>query len=1000
MNKISIRAMWSHRAINLTMCAIFGTVVSLTASAQDASDSLEEIVVTGFKASITAARDAKMQSESISDSIVAEDIGKSTDENIAEALNRITGVTIQSSDGIGSTVTIRGLDPNLNLISLNGVVLGSADDGRAVDLSAYSADMLSQIEVVKSADASQNEGSLGGSINLTTARPLSRPYERIAGELQWRSTDFDRENDYKASAGISQKFADDRFGLAATIIQDNQFRRSDRFETFNWRVERYLDPISLQSGQTLPGVVWGAAPRFSSQRIDGLDRKNLTANVVLQARPTDTADIFLDLSYSQLDIVTDRYMFQTKNWFSNNPSNANSGPGRAIAGTAIYDEDNQTYLFTHSQRVQGFMQTRHIEEDREQLTAILGGSFDFGPLQVDAKLSHMDLDQDIPIWHQVNFQGVSGSTPTSPPVGFSCGIEIDPATNIPTPGGTQFGSNDRCAILFGGWFNPLDPDYAANVGPRMNQARINGRQVKGEATSFFLDFEYELENFTLAFGGKYSDQKKDRFQQDSGINVQTGVENPAGVVTIGQMSNPFPFSDGYLGDQIAPSQATSWIVPDLASAFQLLWPSGVPGTTPNAIQSWDVSEEATALYLMAKFGNNAGTLSGNVGVRYVGTQVDANGTFGYTFRTQRPTYMDLQDSDCSSISGNVCFVELPSSDSNSYDEFLPSLNLNYLLKDDMMLRFSVSRTMARPTFNDVRPSSNVNVPSSSGGAAPTFSSGNTQLEPLISNTIDVSWEWYFGESSLLSTAIFFKDMEDFVFTGTTLQQYRNPVAPKPGEDRSLCPGQFLCDETLGVDPVTGEFPVANIVSTGPINGAAAEIFGIELTYQHSFDSLPGFWGGFGTLVNYTYADSEADYTEAEGADDPYQGFPFLNTSEHSVNATLFWENDRTSVRLAYNWRDEYLVNPVDLQMSTWSEAVSSLDASFTFNLTDRVSLTGNAVNLTDESTRWYQTIAFVNANQPGVLPEGNALSGNAYDSRTRDVNYFGRTYRLGLRVTF
>jgi TonB-dependent receptor len=668
--------------------------------AQDEDDGpIEEIVATGYRASIIAAREAKRMSDAISDSIMSEDIGKSTDENIAEALNRITGITIQGADAVvggGQTVTVRGLDPNLNLISLNGVVLGSADDGRSVDLSAYSADMLSQIEVVKTAAANHNEGSLGGAVNLSTVRPLARNWERITGEVQWRSTDFDGEDDYKASFGLSQKFADDRFGIAATIVQDNQFRRSDLYDTFDWRVDRYLDPVSLQSGEMIPGIVWGAAPRFSNHRVDGLDRENTTANVVLQFQPSDMSDVFLDLSYSNLDIANDRYQFQSRNWFSNNPNNANSGPGRAIAGTAIYDEQNQTFLFTHSQRVAGFMQTRRIEEEREQLSATLGGSFDVGPLTIDARASRMDLDSTIPKWHQVNFQGVATSTPTDPPVGFSCGIEIDPVTNIPTSGGEQWGSAERCIPLYGGWFSPLDPDYTENVGPRLSQARINGRQVNDEATSFFLDFDYELDGsaFTsLEFGAKYSDQSKDRFQQDVGISRGSTPGDP-GAIPVGQLGQPFPYSDDYLGDQGAPNQVTGWIVPDLDTTFDTLWPDGLPDVLPNPIQTWDISEEVSAAYVMANFETPAGFF-GNFGLRYVETEINASGTSGYTFRSARPTYMDLQDEDCTSVASGVCFVEVPVAETKSYEEFLPSFNMNYLLNDEMMIRLAISKTMAR-----------------------------------------------------------------------------------------------------------------------------------------------------------------------------------------------------------------------------------------------------------------------------------------------------------------
>jgi TonB-dependent receptor len=995
-SRIRRRQLASHSAIVVGVLFAGGALLPRLAIAQD-DESIEEIVVTGYKASILAAREAKRGSEAISDSIMAEDIGKSTDENIAEALSRVTGISLQTSGGIGTTVTVRGLDPNLNTVSLNGVELGSSSDGRDVDLSAYSADMLSQIEVVKTAAANHNEGSLGGAINLTTMRPLTRKQDRITGEVQWRSTDFDGEDDYKYSFGLNKKFADEKFGVAATVIQDNQFRRSDLFQTFNWRIDSYLNPVSLQTGQIISGRVYGAQPRFSVQRIDGIQRDNTTANLVLQYRPSDAVDLYLDHSWSNLDLVNDRYLHRAAAWHANNPTASNGGnPGRPLPTTAILDEDNQTFIFSNSRRIQSFLQTRHIEEERETNTTTLGGTFFEGPLTIDARASYMKLDQDLPIWNQINFQNVAASTPVDPPSGFSCGVEIDPVTNAATPGGTQVGASDMCGIVYGAWWPINDPD----IGPRLAQARINGRVVNDEATSFFLDLDYEIENrfiTSIAAGMKYSDRSKDRFQQDVGIS-RSGAEDDPGAIPIGQMSQPFPYSDGWLGDESRPGQLTSWIVPDLDVAFASLWPSGIPGTTPNAIQTWDTSEEVAAAYLMASFENESARLTGNIGVRYVNTLVNGNGTSGYTFRSVFPTYFTIDtDEDCTSVAGNVCFVEVPVSESKRYGEWLPSLNLTYLLREDMMLRFAASRTMARPSFNDIRPSGNLNIPSSGGGAAPTFSGGNTLLNPLLSDNIDLSWEWYFGDSNLLAAAVFYKDMKDFVFTTTTLRRYPNPIDP---------PGGFIRDESEGLvedtdgDGIADQFPIADVISTVPVNGAAAEIFGVELTYQQNFDNLPGLLSGLGVLFNYTYADSDADYTDAEGPEDPYEGYPFINTSEHTVNGTVFWENDRVAARLAYNWRSERLISPTDLQMSTWADPIGSLDASFSIRITDNVSLTGNAVNLTDEAPRWFQTIAFVNANQPGVSPEGSLFSGSLYEDRTNQLEYYGRTYRFGVRVSF
>jgi TonB-dependent receptor len=993
LNKLTTGALCAIALMFASPAVTLGQEATETdAQADDAEDKLvEEVVVTGFKQSIKMARDAKMGSDAISDSLMAEDIGKSTDENIAEALNRVTGITIQGADGIGQTVTVRGIDPNLNLIQLNGVTLGSADDGRAVDLSTFSADMLSQIEVVKTSSANQNEGSLGGSINLTTARPLARKTNRYTGETQWRSTDFDGEDDYKISLGLSHKFKDERWGVAATVVSDNQYRRTDTYTTFDWRIDSYVDPTSLQTGETLSGRVYGAQPRFSVQQVRGVDRENFNANVVLQFQPTDTIDLYLDVSVANLDVTTDFYQLQGKNWHANNPTAGNGGnPGRPMPGTAILDEETQTFIFSQSRRIASLNQARYTEEERDSLTMTLGGTFDLtDSLTMEARLNSMNLEQSFPVWNQVNFQGVPSNTPNFPLSGFSCGVEVDPVSNDPTPGGTQVGTRDMCGWLFGAWWPIDNPE----LGPNLAQVRVPGREVEDDATSFFVDFDYKLDKgwlSSLEFGGKWSEQTKDRFATSVGINAST-TPGYGGVTTIAEMSKPFPFSDNWLGPEIRPGQRGTWIVPDIDLVFATLWPDGIPATQPNPIQTWDISEDVWAAYAQLNFASDNGKWSGNVGLRYVDTQIEGNGTSGYTFRSVWPTYFEIDpDTDCSSIAGSVCFVEVPVQEKNDYSELLPSVTFNYLLKDDMMLRFAASKSMARPSFNQIRPNGDVNIPSSGGGFEPTFKGGNTLLNPLVSTNFDISWEWYFGDSSLLSAALFYKDLEDFVFESTQLRQFPNPIDP---------PGGLLRDESQGLDE-TGQFPIANVISTIPVNGASADILGLELSYQQNFDMLPGFWGGFGTVLNYTYTDSEADYTDAEGELDPYEGYPFLNTSEHSFNTTMFWENERSSFRLAYTWRDDYLVSPTQLQMSTWADSWESLDFSFSYQINDWLALTGAAVNLTDFSPSQFQTIAFVNANQPGVTPEGNAFSGSVYDQRTNNLQYYGRNYRLGLRVTF
>jgi TonB-dependent receptor len=718
------------------------------------------------------------------------------------------------------------------------------------------------------------------------------------------------------------------------------------------------------------------APRFSNQRVDALDIETIGTNVVLQFQPSEESEVWLDVSYGKAKKTQDIYQFQEKNW--------HRGADRPIAGSAIVDEDTQTYIFTLSERGVGFQQTRHRELEDETLATTLGGELIRGPWTFEARLNHHKLNADIPVWNQANFQSPIGAPASEVPLGFSCGVMVDPATNQPVEsGGVVVGARDQCGILFGSWFDPINnPDG----GPRLGQVRINGRNVNDETTSFFFDVDREVEFgpfSSIEFGIKYTDRNKDRFENNVGISVSNTESPPETQMPISAFSEPFPFSDPWLGGEAASGQVTNWPVPDLALIWAEIFPSGLPATSANPLNTWDITEEVSAAYLQANFQAMGGLLYGNIGLRWVDTQINANGTSGIQFRSPLPTYFEIELTDeyCDTIAGQVCNVETPVSEEHDYAELLPSFNLNYALREDMLLRFAASKTMARPQFDHLRPNGNLNIASFTES---TFRGGNPLLKPLISTNLDVSWEWYYGDSNMLAAALFYKDIEDFTFASTFDRQYINPFT-----------GECFQDEQVGTE---GPWDCDEITTFANINGGKAEILGLELTYQQTLEHLSGWASGLGFLLNYTYADSEGDYDPATGADDPYDGFPFINTSEHTYNATAFWDGEKLQARLAYNWRTAYLITPQANDMATWADPTGSLDASFTFQINDNVALTGNAVNLTDEAPRLFQTVA--RSNRDTVVPEGNLFENSIYEGRTHQVNYYGRTYRLGVRVTF
>ncbi|WP_440906655.1 TonB-dependent receptor (plasmid) [Catenovulum sp. SX2] len=393
-------------------------------------------------------------------------------------------------------------------------------------------------------------------------------------------------------------------------------------------------------------------------------------------------------------------------------------------------------------------------------------------------------------------------------------------------------------------------------------------------------------------------------------------------------------------------------------------------------------------------------------------------------------------------------LSIPTKGTHTYTNLLPSLNLNYAFSDELVGRFAVSKTMTRPEIDQLRPGFSMNQNTYWSGTDSNVGSKltmfNTKLEPLESNNIDISLEWYFNPTSMLSVAIYQKDMKNFTDTVNDLYYIRDftkdegPVdsstlklarATLEDEDDALLQD---CLSLIGVadypfntstphaltnnyDLLCDTYNVAEYV-----NGDGAKITGIELGYSQTYDFLPGFLSGLGVSANYTYQKSQydTDYADAEKTI-KLPEYPVADTPEHTYNFTTFWEQDGNQIRLSYRGTTDTLVG-IDWntglngrtwnQGSLWNEGRDSLDLSATYKVNDNVSISFQAVNLLDSEYRQYFTSRTLPVekiaadNELGYTyaeyNEGNPLEGEAPKSRTY-VNYkTGTTYRLGVRVNF
>ncbi|MFW8592096.1 TonB-dependent receptor domain-containing protein [Glaciecola sp. 2405UD65-10] len=356
--------------------------------------------------------------------------------------------------------------------------------------------------------------------------------------------------------------------------------------------------------------------------------------------------------------------------------------------------------------------------------------------------------------------------------------------------------------------------------------------------------------------------------------------------------------------------------------------------------------------------------------------------------------------------------EAISSGSNKLEMWLPSLSLNYALNDDTIMRLAFTKTMTRPPFDNLNPANNVRENQFN---ASTGTAGNALLENLTSNNVDFSYEWYFNESSLLSVALFHKDMKNFVETVTVPYHYKDVRTDAVLADANLLldfdPNRTPGDEDNCMpfrqaagffDRWVVECDVANIRQVR--NGRGQTITGLEFGYTQNYDFLPGQLSGLGLSVNYTYQDSQRDQQEIGTTGTFSKGLPAAYTPQHSGNATLFWEKDGIQMRLANRYTGEQLIGDV-APGAIWQESSNRLDFSASYKINKNFTLTFNALNLTDETRRNFLTASnttdFTNPDDLRVtLDEGSIFDGNVTRDRTVSVYKSGRQFRMGIRGTF
>ena len=1079
----------------LALLAVFfssGPAMSQDDGDQD-KDIKEEIVVVGFKGSIQRAIDAKEMADGVTDAIFAEDIGKSADQDIGEALQRITGVSISRGGGHGpnsneegTTVTVRGAGPNLNNISLNGISLTSSTENQAVDLSAYSSDILNSIQVYKTATADQDEGSLGGSVLLRTFRPLDTDDVRRVLELQGRYDDYTEDNDHKFTGSFSQKFLDDTLGFYITAFSETQAQRKDQFNVSSIRTQTAQNAIDADTGLPtgeVTGLVYDS-PGYSLF-LNSMDREGFTTS--LQWKLADATELNFSATMSnQYRVTQDNGFFalgSSEPWNDEDP----------ILEDAWYVFDTDSRVFTKKIDRLNRGRLNQVQSAVETDNTIYGLTLDHAfsdrfSMSLSGGYSETTADDDY--FYRLNsnnYVHVSVETLMAvpadqvQPVGYDCtsGIcLIRWGTDVVDFGPGQTGapgeSNNDNTVRTS--FNPDDLDAV-----HLQQAVSRDRTMNDKQHSLYADFDWDVDFgpiTTIEFGAKYQSRDKDVFNQEywfEGIPAPIGQDNVGlGVdsVRLSQVTDgQTPHGGDFLSDLgYGRDNATDgWWTLNAREAFGLLFanPDNVR-LQPNLANDRQIELTNQAAYLKVNFSLLDDRLRGNIGVRYVESDVDSVGYSSIIWQNFNlidhflvvnalddslpactPAQLDPTVRAGAIIDGvwqqdpaQLCYdpafdtnantrvryenrarpedpPQFQSEATNTERNVLPSLTLNYMLTDNMIGRFAVSRTMARPRIDSLKPGFTMReFPWGSGNSLGTLN--NPFLVPLESDNIDLSYEWYFANGGLFSVALFHKDIKTFEESASVSGHWAASFRDWPDEQYTTLDTAAILDQVFipkhddgtartvdevdclpnnrhrwqSVDPsISRVCDTWNLVLVR--NGKGGTNKGVELGYSQNYDFLPGVFSGLGMTLNYTYSDSE---TEAEliPGNTELPAFPMENVSKHTYNASLFWERDGSLVRLAYNHRSDSLARRSWQQGAIWNDGGGRLDLSANYQFNDYTTFTFNAVNLTNQIHRQYYT----NYQDDRLPIEGNPLDGGADQSKTVRRWATGTQYRLGVRVSF
>ncbi len=985
-------------SLSLILGSLAGSPVY--AADEDGSNAEEEqvVVITGIRGSLISSMNRKRDAVGVVDAITAEDIGKFPDTNLAESLQRITGVSIDRQNGEGSKVTVRGIDPQFNMITLNGRTMpssslplgGGASDTRAYSFENLSSDAVKSLEVYKTGKAHISSGGLGATVNINTARPLDDPGFKASfgGKLLNDSTVIEGSSITPEISGIvSWSDPSEKFGFS---INANISKRDSGVvgaSVDQWRPGSWdgtvpdMDPLNptVFNNEPAAGATY-ALPSNLIYYMADRERERKNAQLTFQFKPADNMTATLDYTYSNLYQNEERSELSI--WY------------------AEY-KDSLTFDNGVSQTPIRYREERNALAPRDIAVAQINQNF-----ETDNDSIGFNLDWEVSENFGLSFDLHDSSSETTPTKGYGNFLKVGMGANIIAAQGADY--NNSLPIM-NVRFDDCNTDIGLNCNNTFDQDDI-GTSIQqraysenlSEITQAKIDGSYEFDEFSIDFGVESRSMTNHTIQSNINDTMGNwGVENPgelpAGFLTPVDFASQFDdyntdgaWTQGFRGDA---ETIGAWAANLYNFAFN---------RNPNEQTNRLIEEDVTSIYASFDMSGDFNQMPYNlvIGFRYEDTTSKSTANVAFPVHVLWESNNDFRVINGSPDDKTNFTVE------NDYDHFLPSLDFNIELQDDLIARFSYSKTIARPTFGNLSAAATVTggppAPSILGSGLPgSASSGNPNLVPLESTNYDISLEWYFDDASYVSAGYFQKDVENFIGTGPIVQNFYGlrDASAGPRAQQAIADLNDLgvsVNETnlfsmmaanqLGVafDSMTAneyeaavdivpnsDDPLMQFLFQAPVNNKTATIDGWELAAQHFFGE-----SGFGIQANITLVDSDAEF-DLSAAPDVTQ-FALVGVSD-SANLVFMYEKDQWHGRLSYNWRDKFLNNAAIYNSEPeFVEEYSQIDLSAGYQFNDDLSFNFEIINLTEENRRTH----------------------GRTDVQLWRMEQFGKRFSLGARYTF